>query len=310
VQFKSYSNSLKAIMKNENSNNLNSLPSLVEIEKIIYEIKNANFEKLSFNKLFRKIQSLQFTPFPTTILRKGYYIERARINKPNEIFVSESDISYRTDFENITKYGRANTIGNSLFYGSFESKDIELARFVSLLEISEIFRNLEDNSITDTNFIMTVGKWKILSDIKVAEVVFDEESIKNSEEIQKSFEYHIKLLKKDHPKHIDKIELILRFFSNQFAKKKINTHHDYMVSAIYSYLAIENGLRGVKYPSVRADYKGHNIVLSPTIVENYLDLEVASMFRVIKKGKQTLVTPIKNCVDFGYLNTNFTWKDI
>ncbi len=297
-------------MKNKKPHNLNLLPSLEEIEKIIFEIKNADFEKLSFNKLFRKIQSLQFIPFPTAVLKEGYHIERARINKLNEIFYSENDISYRTDYENITKYGRANTIGNSLFYGSFESKDIELVRFVSLLEISEIFRNLEDNSITDADFVMTVGKWRILRDIEVAEVIFDEESIKNSEEIQKSFEYHIELLKKDHPEHIEKMELILRFFSNQFAKKEINSHYDYMVSAIYSFLAIEGGHRGVKYPSVRTDYKGHNIVLSPTIVENYLDLEVASMYRVIKNGKQTLVTPIKNCIDFGYLNTNFTWKDI
>ena len=298
-------------MKDNEVNNYDLLPSIAEIEQIIAEIKDTDLSKVSFNKLFRKIQSLQFIAFPTAILNEGYHIERSRINKPDEIFYSEKDISYRTDFENITKYGRANTISNSLFYGSFQSETIEHPRFVNLLETSEIFRNLEANELTDADFVMTVGKWKIMTNIEVVEVVFDEDCIKNSKEVEKAFTYHLEKLKAEHPKHVDQFELILRFFSNEFAKKDINSHYDYMISAIYSFLAIDMGRhKGIKYQSVKADYKGNNIVLTPTVTENSLKLEVAAMFRVVKNQKETVIIPIKICTDFGTMNTNFTWKDI
>lgn len=298
-------------MEQKPEHNFDLLPSIEEIKIIISEIQNSDFSKLSFNKLFRKIQALKFIAFPTTLLKKGYHIERGRINKPDEIFYSETDLSYRTDFNNITKYGRANVPGNPLFYGAIESDIIKHPRFVNLLETSEIFRNLNDNTTTDADFEITVGKWRILEDIEIVEVVFDENSIKNSKDVETSFKYHLKKLQKDYPDHIEQFELILRFFSNEFAKKDISSHYDYMVSSLYTYMGIEmQGHKGIKYPSVKTDYQGHNIVLTPTVVENFLELEIAAMFRVLKKGKETIVTPIKHCTDFGPMNTKFEWKNI
>jgi hypothetical protein len=58
---------------------------------------------------------------------------------------------------------------------------------------------------------MTVGKWKIVNDIEVVEIVFDENSIKNSQEVARAFNYHLEKLTKDYPEHKEKLELILRF---------------------------------------------------------------------------------------------------
>lgn len=298
-------------MNNEHQHNFNLLPSIDEINQIISEIQDADFSKLSFNKLFRKIQALKFIAFPTTLLKKGFHIERGRINNTDELFYSEKDLSYRTDFNNIKKYGRANVPENPLFYGAIESDIIKHPRFVNLLETSEIFRNLNENTSTDADFIITVGKWKILEDIEIVEVVFDENSIKNSKDVEDAFNYHLEKLQKDYPEHVEKFSLILRFFSNEFAKKDISSHYDYMVSALYTYMGIEmQGHKGIKYPSVKTDYQGHNIVLTPTTVENFLELEMASMFRVVKKRKETVVIPIKHCTEFGSMNTNFKWEDV
>lgn len=290
---------------------INELPSLDEIREIISEIENSDFSQVAYNKLYRKIQSLKLIPFVTAKLNKGYHIERGRINKPNEIFTSEKEISYRSDYKNIEKYGRANVPHFSLFYGAIESDIIKHPRLVNLLETSEIFRNLKENNVDNADFVMTLGKWRILKELEVVEIVFDENSIKNSNDVKKAYEYHLKNLTKDFPDHSEHFKLILKFFSNQFAKKKIDAHFDYMVSAAYSDMAINiRSFHGIKYPSVKTEYQGHNVVLTPLAVEHFLELEIAAMFRVIKNGDKTLVTPIFHATELGKLNSDFKWEKV
>ncbi|QDO94690.1 hypothetical protein FNB79_12205 [Formosa sediminum] len=69
------------------------LPSVEEIKKLIAEYETADLEKVSFNKLSVELRKLKWIPILTAKLNKGYHIERARINKPDEIFYSETDIS-------------------------------------------------------------------------------------------------------------------------------------------------------------------------------------------------------------------------
>lgn len=292
----------------ENNQDFSKLPSVDELKEIISSIREADLSKVSYNKLVNALTTFQFVPFVTAKLKKGHSIERARINKPNEIFTTESEISYRTDYPNIKSYGRANVPHFSLFYGAFETEVIKHPRFVNLLETSEIFRNLEKNEAENTDFVMTVGKWIIKEDIEVVEIVFDENSIKNSADIKRSYEFHLEKLTKEHPEHKEQFELILKFFSNQFAKKEINSHYDYMVSAAYTDMAINwKGQQGLTYPSVKTDYQGQNVVLTPYAVDKYLELDMTAMYRVQKNGKQSIISPLKHCTDFGVLNTNFKW---
>jgi hypothetical protein len=287
------------------------LPSVEEIKKLIAEYETADLEKVSFNKLSIQLRRLKWIPILTAKLNKGYHIERARINKPNEIFYTEKDLSYRNDYENIKTYGRANVKHHSLFYGAIESDVIAHPRLINLLETSQIFRNLDKIKVDKADFVMTVGKWKIKEDIEVAEMVFNKNSIKNSKDVEKSFNYHLKNLEREHPENLEQFKLILEFFSNQFAKKEIEKDTDYMISAAFADFVINwKGLPGLKYPSVKSDYMGHNIVLTPATVEQYLELDIAAMFRITKNGENSLISPIKHAKDFGGLNSKFKWVDV
>lgn len=286
------------------------LPSVDEIKKLIVEYETADLEKVSFNKLSVQLRKLKWIPILTAKLNKGYHIERARINRPEEIFYSEADISYRNDYENIKTYGRANMKHQSLFYGAIESDVIKHPRLINLLETSQIFRDLDKIKVDKADFVMTVGKWRIKEDIEVAEMVFNKDSIKNSKDVEKSFKYHQENLAKEHPENLEQFLLILEFFSNQFARKDINKNTDYMISAAFTDFVINwKGLPGLKYPSVKSDYIGHNIVLTPVVVEQFLELEIAAMFRITKNGENSLVSPIKHATEFGPLNSNFKWID-
>lgn len=292
------------------NNNIKNLPDRQTINRIILELKTAELEKVSYEKVIYKIlNELKLIPYASAKLKAGSHIERARINEPNQIFYSEKDISYRTDFNNIQKYGRANVPGQSLFYGSIKSDHIEIPRIINLFETSELFRS--DEKEVNNEFVMTVGKWRIKQDFEVAEIVFNKLNVANIPQIRKSFEYHINKLKTETPDIADDIEFLLQFFSDEFAKKTIKSDSDYKVSAAYTELAIMlKNLAGVVYPSVRTDYQGFNVALSIPSVENFLELEIVAMFKVCKNGKEIFIDNLAYATDLGAMNSNFNWIDL
>lgn len=78
-------------MKNKEYNTGN-LPDRAELERIVQELRSADLGKVSYEKI---LYGLKFIPFVTAKLRSGHHIERAKINKPGQIFYSERELSYR-----------------------------------------------------------------------------------------------------------------------------------------------------------------------------------------------------------------------
>lgn len=117
-----------------------NLPAKEKLQSIIYALKNADLSRVTYSRIINiLVTELKSIPYITAKLKAGHHIERARINKPKEIFTSEAEITYRTDFENIIEYGRANSPGQSLFYGAIKSDHIENPRLVNLFETSELY---------------------------------------------------------------------------------------------------------------------------------------------------------------------------
>ncbi len=256
---------------------LKNLPDSGTLNTIISELRNCDLSRVTYQKVFfTLLTKFKLIPVTSALLKAGHHVERARINESNQIFYSEKDISYRTDFKNITKFGRANFPGQSLFYGAIKSQHIEHPRIINLLETSEILRSADKT--TDTEFTITVGKWRILQDIEVMENVFSKHTILTMPQVKDSYEHHLNNAKADMPDRIEDVKFVLEFFSDEFAKKEIKTNDDYKISVAYTELAINyRGLAGVTYPSVRTDYQGFNVALTIPVVEQFLQLEVVAM---------------------------------
>ena len=286
---------------------MTDLPTIEQINKVLTELKGLSLQDVSYDTIFEKLANeLKIIPFVTAILKRGHYIERGRINEKDQAFNSESELSYRTDNENIKKYGRANCPNQSMFYGAVKSEFIDYPRIVNLLEISGLFR--DGDLISDGEFFFTVGKWKIKEDFEVVEVVFDEKTIERIPEIKKAYEYHLDNLKKIFPDKTEEFSTILKFFSDEFAKKNISSNHDYKISAIYTNMAIVNrGHKGVLYPSVRTEGQGRNIVLPIETVDNYLELEKVAMFKILKQGDRAEISNIAVALELGENRNSFNW---
>jgi hypothetical protein len=295
---------MEAVVKKENADNL---PDRNSLEKIVTELKAADLSNISYQKIFYTLlNEVRSIPFVTTKLKSGYHIERARINKPGQVFKSERELSYRTDFENIKSFGRANYPGQSLFYGAIKTDHVQYPRIVNLFETSEMFRSGDKEKKEE--FVMTVGKWRIKNDIEVVESVFNKPNIQNIPQIKKAYDHHMAKITSDLGDKAKDVEYILEFFSDEFAKNNIKSPDDYKISAAYTEMAINfKNFAGVAYPSVRTNYEGFNVALAIPAVETHLQLEVVAMFKIYKRGPESFMDNLAYATELGPLNSEFKW---
>lgn len=173
------------------------------------------------------------------------------------------------------------------------------------METAQILKDKEAVNIEGQ--LYTLGRWEVLEDFKVAEMVFCDEAIESNPDTKRAYEFQLKNLEKDEMK-----EFMLRqikFFSSQYARK-VNDHNFYKISVAYTDLLLnEANLNGIAFPSVQSGYKGQNIVLKPEVVDKYLKLNLVSTLRVHKNKMKTVVNNHKYSLEFGKNNSKFIWHD-
>ncbi len=104
-----------------------NFPSNEILEQTIQTLKKVELSKVSFEKIVIFLRKgIVMIPVTIAKIHEGYSIFRGRINKNGERFFSEKDISYRTDFQNISDFGRANIPHQSMFYGAYELEKTDI----------------------------------------------------------------------------------------------------------------------------------------------------------------------------------------
>ncbi len=280
--------------------------TLIYLEQISENLNFADYEMI-----YRSIADMRDKSAPATILKKGHYIDRVRINRKDEIFICEDEISYIKDQKKLlgrTEYGRANLPEQAMFYGAVESTLINMPRAVAYFETSDLFWGDKLNSLKEVSEVFTHSRWRVQEDIELLEIIYSDEALKVNPDVQAALKYHTEFIK-DHEKK-DHFEEQMKFFSNQFARIKRYSNNEYKISCAYSnYILATTHLGGVAYPSVASEYKGQNIVLKPTIVDQFLKLESLSMSLFERKNYENQpIVPIKICKNLGKNNQNFVWE--
>jgi len=277
-----------------------------------------NLENVKLEEIKKIIsESIRQVPIATAFLHKDSFIDRVRVNKGGNLFTKEDEISYIKDqnvIDNyLTQYGRANKPHQVMFYGAVDSTEIPQQRLTSILETSDLIKNPE--AVNVEGELITVSRWRVLEEILVIEIVFDDKAIANNPDTKRAFEYQMKKIA-HHPLREMGLRQI-QFFSSEFAKE-IENNWDYKISVAYTDLLLHdrklilNGfpIEGIAFPSVPSGYKGQNIVLRPEMVDKKLKLEVVSTHRIHKNKMKTFINNHKYVSDFGENNSNFTWEDI
>lgn len=274
-------------------------------------VLSSNLAQVDYEEIKQIIlQSLQQVAIPTAILRKGTLIDRVRFNTDGELFNSEEQISYIKDqnvIDNyLTSYQRASKPHQSLFYGGVESTNIPQQRLTALWETSSLLKDRD--AVNTEGELFTIGRWEVLEDIELAEVVFNEDAIQANPDIKAAFEYHLNQIQAH-----DLRELTLRqlqFFSAEFAKE-VNNHLEYKISVAFTDIVLSHTeLEGIAFPSVQTKYEGQNVVLPPSIVDSKLALNAVGTSIIHKNKELAFVNNHKYVTNFGQNNANFLWEDM
>lgn len=289
---------------------VNAFKKLVRLSN---SLKRVNYEDI---KLIIR-ESIQKIPLCIGNIRKGYYIDRARINEGDKLYYCEKQVSYISDPEVInnylTEFGRANKPHEPIFYGSIISTLVEQPRMTALWETSKLLQ--KKCSINIGGELFTISRFDIVEDFKILEMVFSKKAIQVNPDIRRRFQDYLMLVESIDPKLIEFAQQQLVFFSEQFARKTKN-HTDYKISCAYSELILDNyrfpdgsKLSGVAFPSVQSGLTGQNIAMRPNCVDKYLKLSGVWTVKIHKNRKKAVINNHKQVKSFGKNNCSFIWED-
>ncbi|TKC04358.1 hypothetical protein [Pedobacter frigoris] len=279
-----------------------------ELKRKLKSIEELNLENTPLSKISNIINKELFVPVTVAKIHAGQYVERVRINAVGEIFKHKQELSYRSDPENIKNYGRANSPGNSIFYGSVKSSLVSSPRIVALAETEEALQG-ELKGNRDKKLIMTVGKWIVKKDILVSEMVFKRDAINAISEVKMAFDFHSNLIKQNQPSDIAKQSILLLEYFSEVMSKRTTKNSDYKISAAFSESILRSpNIGGILFQSVQANFEGTNVALKPEIVEDCLFLEEALMVLVEIRGKRVFLDNIATTGTLKPNQTIFEWK--
>lgn len=210
---------------------------------------------------------------------------RQRIDTFQRVTVNSwiADVDGRVEFikhlknppkECVKKYGRANIIGQSILYATFDY----------LTALSEMRPEVNDT--------ITVSYWKLKSDYDLCVTPIFKNSTKDGI-VHNELSIRARILANNMLNQYDEnvrkqIEIILQFIADAFSKEiEDSNKFDYYLSAHYANRLLyefENGeLDGILYPSVRQSLTLSNLALKPEIFNKHFELEKVEESIVISR---------------------------
>ncbi|MCK8143434.1 hypothetical protein MW871_16200 [Flavobacterium sp. I-SCBP12n] len=260
------------------------------ILKKFISTKLKTIDTIFIEKALKEIKAM---PITIAKMNSGHYVDRIRPHSEDFRAKKIQELSYIKeksilDVKRINnEYGRANIPGESMFYGSLMTAEIQQNRATAFMETSEMFYKPE---ITEEYF--TLSRWDIIEDFQVYEVVFQEdlkqltESVLSNKETQMEFMKEITLSNEE---LLNDAKEKLSFFSNEFAKEvKKEDNELYRISAIFTNIFLshpksKNIVWGIVYPSVKSNYLGLNVAILPEGTDKFLKFRRADVMKAVRQ---------------------------
>lgn len=218
-------------------------------------------------------------PVPVIIYPKEQKFVRTRVHTNNEDYFTEVDqLTYRKDIQNITKFGRANEPGQSLFYCSNDDT-------LSFVETSRIARNLEEKEFE----FSTNSLWIAQENLAIVSLITNDNfKGKHSEidSLSKSFE---SLINSQGDESAEVVFELLNFMSKEFSRAAENDSNHYKITAAFSNYIFDEfeNIDGILYPSTLYPKKGLNFVFKQSTVEKKLKFHIASRRKMVFNGDKS-----------------------
>ena len=260
----------------------------MSIDNLIDSLKNLDLSTYPDKEIRSLLEQIGKISTLELYFHKGRQVMRARVNNNDSRYRKKTDLSYKTQQFNIT-YQRASTPNRTMFYASCLSENPNDNEIQSI-RIPCILESIPEMRDNNSSFIkkITFGRWEVIDDLRLFPIILNETYYQNTIFLKEIADYYKKNNELFDQTLAEKSEKIQSFLANEFAKEEIREDYDYMISAIFSELMIENNYDGVFYPSVRTVGKGFNIAITPKATEK-LRLIFAGECTIYKHKMETSV---------------------
>lgn len=260
-----------------------------DVKDIIEQLKLLDFNSNPYNDAKKLISSFGKFGFIELNLHATNEFIRARPLGEHESIKTIFDLSYKPKHLNST-YQRASTPNNSMFYAGLVQPEftpdgfLAMGRMIGMMESVTLMRDKTSSGIQKIGF----GKWTNTRDLHLAAIVYSEQFSKKNPKTEFLYDAFHKQIHEAGELY-KKSLWVTEFLANEFAKDVIHHHFDYMISAIFTEIAIEKGFDGVIYPSVRTTGQGLNVAIHPDFVDKFMELRSAGECTIYKQKDHTII---------------------
>lgn len=256
--------------------------------------------KFDETEFYRVLHSFEKIPFVPLYLNSENKIIRSSSNTDGVFHSNVSRLNYPPKKE-YAKLARANMDGQQMFYASvfntFDDKDKEYAlppRIISAFETSHLFKDYEQSGKMCT----TQSLWKASRPLHLLVLPNSIAWEHPSKELKMILDF------------INKEEVYVKgftaeerqfglFLGNLFATKAYSCLYE-ITSRITNFLLFESEFAedfdGIAYPSTNAEGNGFNICLKPSVVDECVTFEMATVTMIIKEQKDITMFQIGDSV--------------
>lgn len=260
--------------------------TLTETQEQLKIIRSLDIKSDNLELIKEHVKRLPL-PVPVTILKKGFYVYRARyIDGDFPGHRKQMSYPYETDF--VKYFGRCNCPGQQIFYGSVMSDKIKETRVTGISEIIDF-----DSLDRSKRHFIAIGAWLVQEEIFLAELYLRDEKVKNkiTQDANTSHKNQLSTLT---PEERQKHEEILTFFSDEFTEPNGRYELTSSISNLYFnnfFKKKDNSesfsIEGLSYPSVKTEGQGMNVALLPNTVDTKMKLEMVMINEVIFTGPKS-----------------------
>lgn len=255
---------------------------VMEIDEIIERFKKMDRSTYPHEEIRQLFNQLGPMVHMSVSYHKGKSLMRARPNYGDEEFRTKKEFSFKPQELN-KKYQRASTPNKTMFYATtigdkLEPGELDNMRVIGMVETIPFLR---DPSIEKGYQKISFGRWEVIDDIHLLAIIHKDSYHGERGFIRELYDDYINNLSSAPPEIQERSQKFLKFLAEEYGKDTISNDYDYLFSAIYSEMAVNKGIDGILYPSVRAEGKGFNVALTPEATKK-LKLVVAGECTAIK----------------------------
>jgi hypothetical protein len=260
----------------------------VEIEEIISELKKLDLSTYPEKEIRSLLGKIGIMASMVVMYNRGKSVMRARPHNEDERFKLKSDLSYKPQKFNTT-YQRASTPYETMFYATaipdkIEPDELDNMRVIGIAETIPMMRDLKKSGYQKVSF----GRWYAKETLTLLAIVHKDSYSKESSFTKELVEAFHEASKNAPKEVVEKSLKIQTYLAEEFSKEHLRGDYDYMISAIFTQIAVSKGYDGFFFPSVRVGGRGFNIAITPEATKK-LGLYVAGECSVYKVKDHTIL---------------------